>query len=316
MPALIGRQSVGESGVMEKAAGIEGNSTNCVSTSQNPKKALISHYGAEIEKKCDAADRFYVLYQQKRVLNNFLYVLALVSENREVIGSLSESDIIDVLLGQATPEIEGRVREEVQANREFAASYERWAEMLISLRHENAQAKSIADNVISRTMAQLTKQRDKEPDRVPAPLLIRFTSWVGEKQWAGWRGLKIATYSAVTVCVFLTIIFLTQFSSLHTIESQRPDETEALSDSSRQFQNKQREVREARQIAKYVKFDSLDSAKLGTESQPFSTLTEGIEALPPGGVLGIKSGRSREILRIATPVTLVAVDGAVQIGVH
>lgn len=65
--------------------------------------------------------------------------------------------------------------------------------------------------------------------------------------------------------------------------------------------------------ATYVFFEATESG-LGTKHRPYQTLEQAINSAEAGGVIKINGGSTSELLRIAQPVRLVAVDGTVRIG--
>jgi hypothetical protein len=67
--------------------------------------------------------------------------------------------------------------------------------------------------------------------------------------------------------------------------------------------------------AVWVDFNySTNSPQMGTYSQPFSTLAQGVSAVTTNGTISIKPGQSAETLRIATAMKLNAVGGSATIG--
>ena len=65
--------------------------------------------------------------------------------------------------------------------------------------------------------------------------------------------------------------------------------------------------------ATYVFFEAVEKGQ-GTKHRPYQTLEQAINSAESGGVIKIKGGSTSELLRIAQPVRLMAVDGPVRIG--
>jgi len=64
----------------------------------------------------------------------------------------------------------------------------------------------------------------------------------------------------------------------------------------------------------WVDFD-YSGTEVGTESAPFNTLGEGVNAVIPGGTIRIKAGVTGEVLDITKEVRLEAPEGEARIGV-
>ena len=64
----------------------------------------------------------------------------------------------------------------------------------------------------------------------------------------------------------------------------------------------------------WVDFTFAGSPKVGTYSNPFNTLAQGVSTVPANGEIFIKTGLSHETSTISKRMTLVAIGGPVTIG--
>ena len=68
---------------------------------------------------------------------------------------VSESDVVDVLLGQATRELEEHVRSERKAGAPAASTYEFWSTVLAAVEAERQEARTIARDALDATLDRL-----------------------------------------------------------------------------------------------------------------------------------------------------------------
>jgi len=224
---------------------------------------------------------------------------------------VTESEIIDVLLGQAMPEVEEQVRAAVRSDPEFAAVYDEWARLIPAMKQENVRAKAIIQNACRRLMEHLREQ--KKPVRRPTLLTEAPQRGAMDAARAGWLARfgwrQTVAALAAAACVVLCAGFLTTMI-------YRSDESPVKSARHPAIQNGMSTLEEA--IA-YVDFSYNRAHGSGTLSQPFKTLADGIAAVSGGGIVKIKGAAADtstpETLRIANPVRSEAVGGNVRIGV-
>lgn len=107
---------------------------------------------------------------------------------------VTEPEIIDVLLGDADPVLEARVRQAVRQNLTVAAQYAKWAELIPAVKTSVAPVKAMRERVKQGVMGRLHEQKDEAPAatrpeiRIPQEILIgrrwRWQDLLGRRGWA------------------------------------------------------------------------------------------------------------------------------------
>jgi hypothetical protein len=80
---------------------------------------------------------------------------------------IDESDVVDVLLNQASQEVRDKVRTAVQSDPKIAALHERWACDLPALKVEREHAKAVTGRVREHVKARLTRESRTEQASAP-----------------------------------------------------------------------------------------------------------------------------------------------------
>ncbi len=207
---------------------------------------------------------------------------------------VTESEIIDVLLGQARPEVEERVRDKVRADKAFAAVYDHWAKLVPAMKQESVRAHAVTRGAYQQLMARLSQE---EMPRQTVPLsrgsLARF----------GWVEVMAAA-ACVALCAGILTALIYPSDQSPVMRERRP----AIQNSALTFE----------EAIAYVDFSSSHARELGTPSQPFNTLASGIAAVSGGGIVRIRGDAadtsSSETLRITKPVRIEAIGGRVRVG--
>jgi hypothetical protein len=204
---------------------------------------------------------------------------------------VTESEIIDVLLGQAGAEVEEEVRRAVRSSKEFAATCHYWARIVPVMKQENVRAKAVTRRACQKLMARLNVDAES---KLTVPL-----SW---KNGTRFRWIEVA---AVAACVVLCASFLvTLVYRGHESSMVEPAREGAMLTLERAIS--------------YVDFSYNRAHGRGTLSQPFKTLAEGIDTVSDGGTVRIRGDATftstAETLRISRPVRLEAAGGNVRIG--
>ncbi len=206
---------------------------------------------------------------------------------------IDESDIVDVLLDQASPEVRDKVREEVRTNPEIAARHELWARNLPELRAEREHAKAVTGRVCERVMARLAHV-DRVPRASAPPRRPR---------------LGLAAGFAAMTCATALLVFVTGLGE----EVIRPDQGSAGLPA--------QEADESRTRADDVTY-VVQVGEIGDRSRhsdrTFSDLAKAIEAVPAGGVLVVQMGGADapipETPRLTKPMRIEARGGPVRFG--
>ncbi len=207
---------------------------------------------------------------------------------------VTESEIIDVVLGQAAPEVEAEVRRAVRSDAEFAAVYDQWTQVIPAMKQENIRAKAVTRKACERVMERLREEREHEPARA-----------LSRKSWGtpGWRWALAAAACLVVCAGFLTTLVYRSHES-PMVNVLRPTGQDA--------------PQVGQQAMAYVEFSHNRPNGLGTASQPFKTLAEGIAAVPVGGTVRIKGDvgdpSTPETPRITKAMRIEALGGTVTIG--
>lgn len=213
---------------------------------------------------------------------------------------VDETDIVDVLLGQASSEMQGRVQEARQSDESIAELYEEWDALLRVASEERAQIEIIRENTHRRVMERL----EVHPSFRALP--AQDDSRISHPQKEGWSKVfarikpswEMLEITALAIGLFV-VFAVPRMGSL--------DEGAIPSDGQAELGSELAEVR-------YVQFAHSSNHAPGTESEPFGTVRQGVDLTPSGGVLRIAGGRSAETLRIAKAMTLTSSGGTVQIG--
>jgi len=210
---------------------------------------------------------------------------------------VTESEIVDVLMGQADAEVDERVRERIRNDRKFAALYDYWTHLIPAIEEERGRVRTVTNKACQRLMAQLNEER---PPRAAAVL-------PGETGSKVWRIRGVATAASVLLCIGCLILLLLSFGDESAMPTLRYPVDE----------NRGRTLEKS--IA-YVDFSADLAAEPGTSSRPFKRITDAIAAVSNGGIVRIRSDvavtLTPETLRIAKPVRIEAVGGRVRIGTN
>ncbi len=213
---------------------------------------------------------------------------------------IDETDIVDVLLGQASSEVEGRVQKARQSDKSFAGLYEEWDALLRVASEERAQIEIIRENTHRRVMERL----EVHPSFRAIP--AQDDSRMSHPRREGWSKV-FARIKPSWEMLEITALAIGLFVVFAVPRMGPPDEGAIPRDASVYVSFEPVEAR-------YVQFGHPSGEAPGTESEPFGTVRDGVYFTPPGGVLRIAGGRSPETLRIAKALTLTSSGGTVRIG--
>lgn len=214
---------------------------------------------------------------------------------------ITEFDIVDSLLADASNDVKARVAETVHADPETAEIHGQWRSILHAVESEAEASKAVRQRLIDRAMQRI-RLEELRPDTAASRKLDwgAVTAVFENIRYASWRKLGVA--SAVAVLAVTCAGFLLQWApspgfDVGAMQAHNGVEANEAAGANRM----------------YVDFQ-FHGLELGTESQPFQTLASSIDHANAGEILMIKSGSTRESVRIAKPMTLVAVGGQVRIG--
>lgn len=213
---------------------------------------------------------------------------------------IDETDIVDVLLGQASSEVQERVQGARRSKTSFADLYEEWDVLLRVASDERAQIEIIRENTHRWVMERLEVHPSfqaisaQDDSRMSHPQKEGWPQYLAESKFSwGLGGIAVLAVGLFVVFVLPGIGPLNE----GTVPSDgRVDVS---------FESVE---------AKYVQFGYPSGEAPGTESEPFGTVRDGVYFTPPGGVVRIAGGRYAETLRIAKALTLTSSGGTVRIG--
>lgn len=210
---------------------------------------------------------------------------------------VNENDIVDVLLGQASSEVEEQVRKRRQSDRRFADLYKEWDGHLKVAHEEKARIEILRENTHRRVMEQL---EIRSSSSVVAAQDRWGVSRSRKEIWAqnladltlSWErgGIAVLVIAAFVVFGVTGAVLLNDAASPDMAANDEPAEV------------------------RYVQLTGSSGEAPGTESEPFGTIRDGVFFTPPGGVLRIASGQFPETLRITKALTLTSSGGTVRIG--
>jgi len=203
---------------------------------------------------------------------------------------ISDDDIIPMLSGDDSPELETRVNEATKIDQKAAGRHAEWSTILRAIQSKRDTAKSMNERVVKGVMLRLAEQKVSRPQIE-----------TGRLHWSAavprWKN----SYAALVVAACLVIS--AGYFWLNNTDPRLP--------SLNTFENETIELG-----VYHVAFQS-SGPGIGTESQPFNTLENAIKVVETGGILMLESGSTDERARIVKPVTLKAIDGgSVQIGMR
>ncbi len=210
--------------------------------------------------------------------------------NKMTSNPITESEILEVLLGQAAPDVEKRVREAVQSDTETACLYDFWKSTVEATNKEKEQAQAMTERVCQRVLAQTVEA---------------VTSTAGTA-WARWPRLDWRVAAAAAACVVVVIASV-------TIVGLGGDTITKLSENGKGALSG---PQEAQSSAVYVAFSK--GGDTNSDIRYFVTLESGIAAVSAGGTLKIRgdmgSASTAETPRITKPMRIETVNGSVRIG--
>lgn len=207
---------------------------------------------------------------------------------------ITDSDIIDFLMGDASPDLEQRVRHAVQTDTKVAALHAEWSAILPVMEQEREVQKALQKRALDRVMQRVAAEKTNQQESIPSRL-----DWGRLRpSWKGVCGALAAAACLVLIAGYLAL----------SLGPSGPDQV-----GSAPAQVVSAEATQDSPPKQYVAFEYA-GAGVGTESQPFATIERAVAAVDMGGALKIKSGSSNEQLRIAKPMRLEAVGGSVRIG--
>lgn len=193
--------------------------------------------------------------------------------------NIQQTDIVDYVLGQGSPEFRRRIESVAATDPELAAELANWQTLRPALAAERRGADSITESACVRLAEKI---RHIQP--VPARSFSLRQLW--------WELTHPAVGLTAAACALL--IVGAAWMAVHM--SSQPDPTGKLFASSI-----------------YVDFGAEREGQ-GTAHQPFRSLDKGTSSIPAGGTLKLKPGATAESVRIAKPMRLTAIDGPVRIG--
>ncbi len=217
---------------------------------------------------------------------------------------LTESDIIDVLLGNATRETARKVEEARRSSPEVAAIYARWEKIVPAMKEENLRASAVAENSSRKVMVRLAEETNSRQQPVGSGNSMWSESLRTLFAGPGWK--QAFAVAAVAACAALAIVY--------SVREDHPGGEPMIGTGSLDTKGVDIPVL----ATTYVDFGHQGPEPIGTESQPFGSLTEGIEAASPGATIRIKGNSAvattQETPRITKAIRLEAVGGEVRIG--
>ena len=219
---------------------------------------------------------------------------------------VDDSDIIDAERGQATPELEDRVREAMESNPDLAALHNLWIEVLPALENEKAHLNDITARACHRVMERIRDEKSREPRaflggiRRPTPQK-RFGRF-------GWKTAAATMSTAACMILFVGYSFLSSdtdpIPTGYAPIATEPHPAEAP-------------LQITQNTTVFVRPGGGMSSSIGTESQPFKSLTEAVSAVSVGGTIKIESGvmslSTSGSFRLTKPVRIEALGGVVRI---
>lgn len=214
-----------------------------------------------------------------------------------------EREIIETVLGDASLEVQRRVKDAVGEDETTAAVYHQYESILTGAREAQATNQTISDAAITRVMGRLGECPDAE---LAKGLSIRRRQGISLRRFA-------AAAAILAIVAFAGLFWLSNSSG----PAERVQVAEQEGAPAHLVVATAVEVGSSGfsfpSDTRFVDFGTSRSA-LGTQSAPFASLKQGLLGTPEGGLLVIKAGRSSEILRIDKPVILMAIGGDVRIG--
>lgn len=188
--------------------------------------------------------------------------------------NIQPTDIIDYVLGCASPELRERIEAAAVTDAKLAREIAMWRELRPALAAERRSSAALAESAAARVSNAI---RFIQP--APAPSGLR-------RLW--WELTRPAVGLTAAACALL--IVATAWFVVGTVANE-PQVASSV----------------------YVDFSAARDG-LGTARQPFRTLDQGASSVPAGGTLKLKPGASAEPVRIDKPMRLTATDGPVRIG--
>lgn len=199
---------------------------------------------------------------------------------------ITDSDIVSSLIEGTSPKTVEDLSHISIHDAEIAERFRQWSSILSGLEVEREALREIQERAMGRVMQRIAEERSphRESDASPVDWRGRFRST---------RNLMGGSL-AVVACVMLIAGYMAVTPNPWG-SSAVPVQVAST------------------EPAIYLDF-GFEGEGMGTDSQPYATLSEAIAAIQPGEVLRIREGESREAIRIAKPMRLEAIGGSVKIG--
>lgn len=191
--------------------------------------------------------------------------------------NIKQTDIIDFVLGQGSPELRQRIESAAASDPEIAAELARWQTVRPALAAERRRAESITESACARVAEKI---RDIEP--------AQARSWSLRQLW---RELTRPSVGLTAAACALLIIGAAWFMVGNASHQTSPVVVSSI----------------------YVDFGAAREGQ-GTAHQPFRSLDKGALSVPAGGTLKLMPGATADPVRIAKPMRLTATEGPVRIG--
>lgn len=201
---------------------------------------------------------------------------------------ITDSDIVDVLLGQASSEVERAVQTAARTDADFAAAYDNWTQIVSAAKSEAQLAEATTQRVCENVMKRVRREQPPRTVRVPARSGFR----AGRLLDLGWRRALAPLAAVVVVCLTGAVIV--------------------------QVINHGDNLTQQERRVTYVDFTASAAEEGGNQDEPYGTLGEAVQAAPDGGTIVIRASAANastsETVLIAKPLRLEAVGGKVRIG--
>lgn len=201
---------------------------------------------------------------------------------------ITDSDIVDVLLGQASSQVEGAVQKALQTDADFATAYDEWTQILAAAKSEAQRLEATAQRVCENVMERVGQEQRPQTIQVPVRRVFR-TGWL---LGLGWRRTLAPLAAAVVVCLIGAIIVPGMYPKVELVQLERR--------------------------VTYVDFAARTVEEGGSRELPYRTLGKAVQAAPEGGIIVIRPSIAgvtlSETIRIAKPLRLEVESGKVRVG--
>ena len=200
---------------------------------------------------------------------------------------ITDSDIIASLLEDASAEVEEDLHHISIRDAETIERFRQWSSILSGMELEREAHQDLQKRAMGWVMQRIAEERSPHGEST-----VSSVDWRGRFRPTRKR---VGGFLAAAACMLIIIGYMALRPPARLGSSTVPAQVAST------------------EPASYLDF-GFEGEAIGTDSQPYSTLSEAIGSVRVGGLLRIKTGESREAIRIAKPMRLEAIGGSARIG--